>query len=180
MVGGNRTGGTGSALVLLSGLPGAGKTTFARALVGAFPAGSVDVVESDAVRRSISPRPTYAQWENARVFREAEERVQSSLTAGRIAVFDATNLHTDDRRRFLRLAKSLQVPVVAVRVVAPDDTLRQRLSRPREGFSEAGFEIVELMRARVRGFTIPVIVVDTRFDIVPSVEAVRVLAGAES
>lgn len=177
MVGGNQSGAPGAALILLSGLPGAGKTTFARALAEAAPACAVDAVESDAIRRGLAKRPAYTPDENARVFTLAEERVRAALHAGHIAVLDATNLHTDDRRRFLRLARTFDIALVAVRLVAPDATIRERLSRPRDGFSEAGFEIVERMRPRVRPFTIPVIVVDTRFSLAPSIAAVLRLAG---
>jgi predicted kinase len=60
--------------------------------------------------------------------------------------------------------------VVAVRLTAPEDTLRERLSKPRQGWSEADVAVYERMRERPRPFTIPVVVVDTRFDTGPSVD----------
>lgn len=176
MAGGNELANPGGALILLSGLPGAGKTTLARAIAATFPAATVDVIESDAVRRAIAPRPSYVRQESALVFKRVEELATAALHAGRIAIVDATNVHSDDRRRFVRLARMLDVLLVAVRVVAPEDTVRERLSGPRDGFSEADFAIYEQMRGRLRPFTIPVIVVDTRFDTAMTVTLVRRMA----
>jgi len=162
----------GAALVLLSGYPGAGKTTFARALVEAT--GYVHV-ESDAIRRSLFPSPTYAPEESARVFAVAESMVEAALAGRSHVVFDATNLVPRDRRRFLGLAARLGARVVPVRLVAPDATVRERLSRPREGFSEATVRVYEGMLGRARGFATPAVVVDSRFGFGAALALIRAL-----
>ncbi len=147
-------------LVLLSGLPGSGKTTFARRLAEFLPA---DHHESDAVRFELAGKPTYAPAESAKVFAIIERRVSASLQAGHVAIVDATNLTRRDRKRFVRLAHGMSLPLVAVRIVAPDEVIRARIGSPREGFSEATIAIYEQMKPRVQPFTVPAVVVDTRF-----------------
>ncbi len=157
-------------LVLLSGLPGSGKTTFARALAESLAA---DHYESDAIRFELAGKPTYASSESARVFAAIERRSAASLTASRVAIVDATNLTRRDRKRFLHLANAMGVPLIAVRLVAPDDVVRLRIEFPRQGFSEASPAIYAQMKPRVQAFTVPALVVDTRFSLEPSLSLVR-------
>ena len=157
------------AIVLLSGLPGAGKTTFALALLSLLPGVHV---ESDAIRRGLFPQPQYTPDESAAVFDTVERRAAAALARGRIAVIDATNLTRNDRQRFLQLARRTGVPVVSVRVVAPDDVVRERLAKPRDGFSQADTGVFEAMRGRAQPFRRPVVVVDSRFDSAPALQLV--------
>lgn len=161
-------------LVLLSGLPGAGKTTLAGALVERL--GAVHL-ESDAVRRQLFPEPQYTPEEHGAVFARMAALARDELEAGRVVIVDATNLTRRDRRQFVRLANGAG-GLVAVRVTAPADVIRDRLGRPRAGFSQAGVEVYERMAGREQGFDGPAVVVDTRFDTAPSVELIaRLVEG---
>ena len=167
--------GNPGALILLSGLPGAGKTTLAVALAAVLP---FDHIESDAIRRTIARNPTYAATESARVFAKAEALAAASLAAGRNALIDATNLSPSDRKRFLKLADRSGSDLVAIRVTAPDEVIRQRLSNPRAGFSQATPAVYDMMRDRPRPFTQPAVVVDTRFPLEPSLALICALVTA--
>jgi len=160
------------ALILLSGLPGAGKTTFAKAL-----AAQLDFahIESDAIRRALAPVPRYTTAESGVVFRQVEADARAALAAGRHALIDATNLTNRDRKRFLKLAGDVGSTLVCVRVTAPEEVIRARLAAPREGYSQATAEVYELMRSRPQQFSVPVVVVDTRFSLEPAVALVRSL-----
>jgi uncharacterized protein len=159
----------GPALVILSGLPGSGKTTFAKALCAALGA---EHIESDAIRRSLARSPSYTPGEHARVFAIAGRRAQTAVASGRCAVIDATNLVSGERRRFVRVAEAAGCPWLAVRLTAPEPVIRGRLAGLREGYSQAGIAVFEEMRARPRPFTVPVVVVDSRFAPGPSVALV--------
>jgi predicted kinase len=161
----------GPALVLLSGYPGAGKSTFARAIRAALD--GVVVVESDAVRRELFPTPRYIPPEHERVFREVERRARVALEGGQVAVIDATNLTTRDRARFIRLAKRQAMPAVAVRLVAPWAVLEARIAGPRDGFSQATVSVLEGMWGRAQPFSIPVVVADSRYPFGPSLALLR-------
>ena len=60
-------------------------------------------------------------------------------------------------------------------MTAPDATIRERLSRERSGYSQAGVAVFEQMRGRVQPFRVPVVVLDTRFDLGPAVALVQTL-----
>ena len=164
------------ALILLSGLPGAGKTTFAHALAQVL---DFEHVESDAIRRSMAAQPTYSGPESAAVFARAEALAAAALAAGRHALVDATNLTPKDRKRFIKLADRAAGALIAIRVTAPDAVIRERLASPRAGYSQADVGVYEMMRGRPRLFSTPVVVVDTRFDLAPSVELVRQLVAEQ-
>jgi len=156
-------------LVILSGLPGSGKTTFANALAARLRALHL---ESDAIRRDLVAAPTYAPAEHAAVFGRLERRAEFALRDGRHVVVDATNLEGHDRRRFVRLAERVDAVLVPVRLTAPEATLRARLERPREGFSQAGVAVYEAMRGRAQPFARPALVVDSRFSLAGAVDLV--------
>jgi predicted kinase len=161
------------ALIILSGLPGTGKTTFAQALSKVL---DFAHIESDAIRRAVAPVPLYSTAESGVVFRQVEADARAALAAGRHALIDATNLTHRDRKRFLKLAEVSGARLVAVRLVAPVATIRERLSRPRDGHSQATFEIYEQMRHRSQPFAGAVLVVDTRFDLGPALRLTRDVA----
>lgn len=162
-------------LILLCGLPGAGKTTFAAALSSVL---VFEHIESDAIRRGLSPQPIYSPRENGAVFAIVDSQARKALKQGRHALVDATNLTVKDRQRFFDIGRDLAMPVVPVRVIAPDETIRERLSRPRDGHSQAGREVFERVRERTERIDVPVVVVDSRFPLEPTLQLVASLACA--
>lgn len=172
---GNLVGRNAPALVIMSGLPGSGKTTFVHMLRARVP---MEHVESDAIRRSLFAIPTYSSEESGRVFAAVERRAAAAIDAGNDVVVDATNLRRADRKRFLRLAAQRCATLVCVRITAPDDVIRARLASPRDGFSQAGADVFEAMKGRAQRFDTAHLVVDTRFDVAPSVEMVAAIVEA--
>ena len=104
------------ALVVLSGPPGAGKSTIARRLRDAAP---VAIVASDFVRKTLFPQPTYSNAEHAQVFVAAHRVLRTLLRRSISTVFDATNLREDARRSAGGVARAAGARLLLVAVTAP-------------------------------------------------------------
>lgn len=164
-------------LILLSGLPGSGKTTFALAVAARA---SALHIESDAIRRSLIAKPRYTRQEHRRVFAKVERLLAEGLAAGRLVILDATNLREGFRAIYLAMAEAHHQHTVCVTLTAPLDTLRRRVSGQREGHSQADTTVLNGMLRDVERFRRPSLIVDTRFDIEPSVQLAITLAGVQT
>jgi len=140
-------------LAVLCGLPGVGKSTFARRLAACAP---VAVVGSDEVRKTLFPRPQYSGGEHARVFGTVHTVLAELLRRRISTVFDATNLYERDRRKTYRIARAIGgCGLVIVEVVSPPEVVRQRLEHraaaadPRDR-SDATWEVYLLMAERMQ------------------------------
>jgi adenylylsulfate kinase len=110
--------------VWLTGLPASGKSAIARVVTARLAAAGItaEVLESDAVRRLLTPRPTY-QPEERDLFYRALAFVGSRLVAhGVPVIFDATA----NRREYRDLARTLIPHFLEVAVVCPLEVCQQR------------------------------------------------------
>ena len=111
------------------------------------------MIESDAVRKALFPRPRYTPEEHRRVFAVAHARLARYLRAGRSVVFDATNLEEASRRALLRIAAACGARVLVAHLVVPDYVARQRLdrrgmARARRDLSDADWAVYQAMAPR--------------------------------
>ena len=111
-------------VVMLSGLPGSGKTSLAMAIRSQIPAA---IIESDAVRSALSPRPAFSADESARVFDLCERAMERLLHRGIPVIMDATNLRERHREPVYALSERAGVPLVIVQVYAGTEIIRRRL-----------------------------------------------------
>ena len=130
-------------LVALSGLPGAGKSHFARELTKKLP---FAVLESDRIRKLLVARPKYTGAEHSRVFAVCHLLIEDCLARGHRVLFDATNLTEAFRRPLDLICRRLCVPLLLVRMTAPEDVVRARLTGRAAGlgqgdYSDAGWAI---------------------------------------
>jgi len=104
-----------SALVLLIGASGSGKSTFA---AKHFPMDAV--VSSDQLRERIAGRES-DQRRNETVFQELHRLVDDRLRAGALAVVDATNTDWMGRAELLRIARRYGRPAAAIVLDLPTE-----------------------------------------------------------
>ncbi|MGQ9677075.1 MAG: AAA family ATPase [Chloroflexota bacterium] len=154
-------------LVLISGLPGSGKSYFARRLADRVRA---VVIETDFVRKTIYSKPRYTARESLFVYRVSHYLIKRLLERGYRVIFDATNLLERKREELYHIAEQAEAKLVIVRVVAPEDVIRQRLEsrqlqRSPEDLSEATWAVYERMKKTEEPIRRSHLVVDTSRDL---------------
>jgi predicted kinase len=140
------------ALVLVAGLPGAGKSTLARGLAGRA---RFHVLRSDVIRKELAGVPETqaatvgfcegiydAAW-TERTYAEMIRRSGAMLAEGERVIVDASFRAERHRREFLRLALESGVPVLLLHCQADEATIRQRLAARHGDASDANWSIHE-------------------------------------
>ena len=161
-------------LVMLSGLPGTGKSYFARQMASRCP---VVVLESDAMRKALFPEPTYLPKESARTF-AALHHVTGELLRRNISVLiDATNLIERNRQVFYNIAEACRAKLILVATTAPSHVVRKRLeqrghSDDREDNSDADWNVYLKMESSVEPISQEHYMVDTSGDTQPVMDQV--------
>ena len=155
------------ALVIVSGLPGVGKSHFSRRLGERIP--SV-IIESDAMRKKLFPNPKHNAPESRRLFDACHSLIDSLLRRGITVILDATNLVEQHRENLYRIARRHEARLVIVQVQAPPDLVRTRLQgRARSidpnDFSEADWDVHQRMKTRAERIRRNYFAVDTSQDI---------------
>ncbi len=154
-------------LVLVTGLPGTGKSFLTHKIVERLPA---VIVESDHVRKILFPAPTYSGEESAWVHRVAHAAIERILKASYRVIYDATNLVEWHRRKIYWMAHRTGAKLVIVQTVAPEEVVRARLEnrlrhRQAADLSDANWSVYLQLRKRVDAIPRPHLVVDTQGDI---------------
>lgn len=116
--------GHSSIAIWLTGLPASGKSTIVGALKPQLEALglSVDVLESDAVRRTLTPAPTYSQPERDLFYRALALMGAKLVSHGVTVIFDATA----NKRAYRDFARSLIPRFIEVAVECPLELAMQR------------------------------------------------------
>ena len=126
-------------LYVLCGLPGTGKSTYAKRLHEIF---DIALLRSDAARKEVAGysrgpvpfgtgiyRPEMRGWVYSGLF----STVQEELKKGRSAILDATFSRRKWREAAVRLAKDLDANILFFECVSSQETILERLGRRREG-----------------------------------------------
>ena len=161
-------------LIVLSGLPGTGKSHFANELSQRIP---VLIVGSDRMRKALVAKPKYNPGEHTRVFSNCHQLIENFLQEGYRVVFDATNLTNGFRQTLYDIAEKTETPLTIIWFTAPIDLVRRRLDARAGGLridshSDADWQIHCRLRPIEEPINRPHLIVDSSQDISPVLDQV--------
>ena len=139
------------ALVLVSGLPGTGKSTLSRKLADTA---HFEVLRSDVVRKQMfadaattdNSAAMYSVDNTQRVYDECWTRARTRLLAGGRIIVDATFQQDANRQSFLQLAIDCGVRAIWLECTAPADIIQQRLAARHCDASDADWSVYQLVQ----------------------------------
>ncbi len=140
--------------IWITGLPGSGKTTLARAVAAALRARGVAVklLELDQIRKVVTPEPAYTDAEREIVYRALAYMAKLLTEAGVPVLIDATA----HRRAWRELARNLISVFAEVQLLCPIDVCREREEGRRPGHApRAIYSRGGAPGARVPGVDVP-------------------------
>ncbi len=145
-------------LVLVCGLPGAGKSTLAKALAEMRGAA---YISSDAVRREALEERTYSPEEKFRVYDAMLRKAGAELREGRGVVLDATFYKRELRERARETAERAGAGFRIIECTAEERLLKERMEAREGGLSEADFGVYMKVKAEYEPVEEGHLVVDT-------------------
>lgn len=130
-------------IIMVMGLPGSGKTYFARHLSERL---GILYLGSDQTRKEITAMGKYSVRDKQNVYDEMRSRAEQHLQLGEPVILDATFYKEGLRLPFEILAKNKGIPLVKLWVEAPVEVIKERVSSQRED-SDADFAVYEKLAA---------------------------------
>jgi predicted kinase len=129
-------------LILIAGLPGSGKTYFAKALAQKL---NAKHLSSDVLRQQLELKGQYDEGIKKRVYDEMQQLTQQHISEGAVVVVDATFYKEAVRDLFIETAEKNNAPCFIIEIKAEEETIQKRLQRKRE-YSEADFEVYQKIK----------------------------------
>lgn len=146
-----------TAFIMTCGLPGTGKSTFARALA---PCLRAEHLASDRIRKELAgldptergaPHDIYTDAFTQRTYDTMRDRARNALQAGRTVIADANFPSRALRTPFIELGEELDVPVLIIHLTADESTIRERMrarSTDTAEVSDADWSVYEKAKSR--------------------------------
>lgn len=129
-------------LIMVVGLPGTGKSTFARELAQAIDGNHFN---TDMIRDNLNLRGSYDKESKQRVYDELLLRTEETLKSGGIAIVDGTFYLRSLRKTFIDLAEKTGKPIQWIVLEASECVIKARVSQKRT-YSEADFEVYKTVK----------------------------------
>jgi len=124
-------------LIMITGLPGSGKTTFAKALAESLNAVHLN---TDIIRGRMGKRGQYNEMDKSMIYAKMLKQTESYLHRGADVVVDATFYKGALRKPYKRLAKKYKKQLSWIVVQAAESVIKERMQQKKQ-YSEADFEI---------------------------------------
>lgn len=129
-------------LVIVMGLPGTGKTTFARALAKKI---NAQHLNSDKVRSQLGRRGLYDPQAKEAIYNELLNRAEQALSEDCHVVVDATFSQAKWREAFHIMSEENGFSIRWIMMEADEAVIKDRVSQMRK-YSEADFSVFQIIK----------------------------------
>lgn len=136
-------------LIMVMGLPGSGKTYFAKALAQEMAALHFN---SDRIRKELDSRPGYSSKEKGHIYQVMYDRVCEGLLQGMSVIVDATFSKAVYRTPYLNWTVEHKIPTCMIMLEASERVIRTRVSKKRPD-SDADFEVYRSIKDQYEPLT---------------------------
>jgi predicted kinase len=126
-------------VILVSGLPGSGKSFFAEKLAARLDA---YYLSSDRIRKEVFKHPTYTEEEKKAVYSEMKRRLIALLKtdSSKNIILDATFFKEDLRKTFCRESITYKTTCKTFIITANDEDIQERVKQKR-AYSDADYSV---------------------------------------
>ena len=131
-------------LIMVMGLPGSGKTYFAKALAKRI--GSLHF-NSDRIRKELSAEPSYSPEEKTLIYKTMYSQVCEYLVQGEPVIVDATFSKKSYRSPYLNWAREHGIPVSIMMLQASEQITRERVGKKRPD-SDADYFVYQSIKEK--------------------------------
>jgi predicted kinase len=147
-------------IIVVSGLPGTGKSYFAEKLSGRL--GAVHF-NSDKMRNALHARGKYTIGDKLHIYRVMAEEADQVLGQGKSVIVDATFYKHEMIDLFTKLAKDHASPIRFIKIEADESLVRERLQKRRTD-SEADFQVYVKIKDEFEDLDVPHLVIQSEAD----------------
>lgn len=129
-------------LILIFGLPGTGKTTFAEYVSQTL---GIAHFNTDVIRSNAGKRGQYKETDKASIYDELLRLAGAELRQGRSVIIDGTFYKSKLREPFEALGRQHHVTTLWIEICAAEAVVRERVSKKR-AYSEADYAVYRKIR----------------------------------
>jgi predicted kinase len=144
-------------LIMVMGLPGSGKSFFAKRFAAELGA---EYISSDALRNVMGLRGKYLPENKTDVYLKMTEKAKDWVQKNKSVVLDATFFQKKYRELIYTIAEANQIPIHLILVQADENIIQQRLSLPRKD-SEADHSVYLKIKDQFEPIEKPFLLLDS-------------------
>jgi len=148
-------------IVIVCGLPGVGKTTFAKKLA---PLINATVLSTDKIRKELISLPTYEKEERRLIYDVMVLSAKYLHNSGANCILDATFNREESRTEVKKKLRIQDREFFVIECTCPENIIISRLKERKNDYSDAGVEVYQKMKKIYEHVKGKHITIDTTLD----------------